>query len=348
MKIKKQVETLSEMMDYTSSTTSQVTDFSIGSAIRAMYDSFSIETEQIYMLTIENIQEGIERGLMESFDFKPRPALRAYGEITVEFYNESDDVIIIPRGSLFRSSDSNVLTVYTTLIAYVVEPGNQTAFIDVECTEPGIKGNTEAGKIDTTDLTLFNVKSVTNAHDFLTGSEEETYLSVKSRFQMFIEARGRATKKSLKWGAMSVDSIQGAYVDERPGVAFVYCHDKNGNLPDTLWQEVVNAEEDYRPAGIELHILPMVKREVDLDITVIASDLNLITEDFKDKLNKFTRNYLNSFSGSEDLVLADLIQEIMNFEDNIIYDCYVTNQKGNLIINSDQIIRAGKVTIKYE
>lgn len=347
MRIRPQTEILSRMMDYTNAVTSKVTDFTVGSAIRAMYDAYSIELEALYMLTAENIETGIEEGLISAFGFETRPAQRAYGDLTISLYSEMDTPTLIARGTTFRSSDPLYTTTYQAPVDYYIPANVRVYTIRVVCTEEGLVGNIPANKITIMDTGIRNFSGATNDEAFLTGREAETYEQAKHRFQLFIEAIGRGTKQSLKYGAYTVPEITGVFVDEKVGIAYVYCHDSNGDLPDDIREEVIKAEENYRPAGIELLVLPVNKIKLDITLTVIMNDSGVLTDRYKSDLISFVEAYLNSFAMPRNLILADLTQAIMNYDDVNIYDCAIMSPSGNIITQNNELIRAGKIDITY-
>lgn len=335
------------MVGYTSTVTGSITDFMIGSGARTMYDAFSIELEELYILTRSNIEEGIEKGLMQSYDFVPKPARRAYGEFRVNFIEPLSVATTIARGTKITSSREDTTVVYETLVDYVAPEGASSVIITAYCTEAGVVGNVPKGYMDVLPYSLYRADSVSNIEDILTGAEEATYEATKKLFKLFIESRGRGTKKALEYGAMSVDEITGAYVDERIGVALVYCHDSNGNLSPDLKAKVENSLEDYRPAGIETKVVPITKYVMDVKFTIVTTDKAVITPMFDAKLTKFIKDYLNSFTANQDLVISEFIQNVMNFDDASIYDCYFNDLGGNVIMETSEIIRAGNVDITY-
>ena len=83
MIIKSQSDVLTSLIDYTSSVTNKITDYSVGSVIRSIYDAVSIEEETLYVLMQQNIEEGIASGLLSAFNFSPKPAQKAYGDLTL-------------------------------------------------------------------------------------------------------------------------------------------------------------------------------------------------------------------------------------------------------------------------
>lgn len=349
MIFKKQSDILRSMMEYSTAITEKISDYTVGSALRTIYDAVSIEAEMIYMLMNENIEEGIETGLLSSFDFEPREASRAYGDVTLTFYNKITTSFVIPRGTRFRSVDTvNYPYVYETIVDYQVPTGTDTVMITVHCIEEGIVGNIPKGELNRSEGSLFNLDTVTNKEDILTGSDEETYEEQRKRFLLFIESIGRGTRSALEYGALVVPGIEGVYVDEKVGTSYVYCHDKNGNLPDKLRQQVIASEENYRSAGIELRVEGMKRYDLNLNITIVATDPSLMTMVEKDNITNYIRNYINSFKAGQDFILAEFIQSVMNYDDSLIYDCFLTNVGGNIIIDKNQLIRTGELSIEFE
>ena len=344
---KNQAEILQEMVGYTSAVTGSITDFTVGSGVRTMYDSFSIELEEFYMLSIDNIKEGIESGLMSAFDFKPKVAQRAYGQFKLTVLDEFTEAKVLPRGTTISSSKESVGVTFETLTDYTLPIGATEFYVTAYCTEAGVIGNVDKGVMDMIPFGMYSINSVENTEDILTGAEEATYEETKRLFKLFVASRGRATKQALEYGALSVNEVTGAYVDEKVGVAYVYCHDNNGNLDDALKLKVERVLEDYRPAGIETKVLPITKYVFDLYFTVEIADPAQLTTSFKEGLTKYIRQYLNSFSANDDLVLSELVQIVMNYDDEIIYDCYFDDLDSNVILNASEILRAGSINLTY-
>lgn len=350
MKIKRQAELLSDMIDYTNGATSTITDFTIGSAVRAMYDAYTIEAEELYMISYQNILEGIESGLMNSFDFYPREAQAAYGYVTLNFYSPLGEQLVIPRGTTFRTDQVGNDHIYQTTQSTPIPKGQDSATVQVECTVPGSEGNIVTGGIDQVDTSFYSVASVSNTEDIITGVDAESYNSVKARFKLFIESIGRSTKAALRYAALSNSRISGAYVDESIGTVNLYCHDRNGDLPVDLANEVQTlVDAEYKAAGIQVAVLPIVKRQQDLQIVItpVEGTYSSLTVEFEDALDAYLRNYLNGFSAGQELLLSELIKVIMSFDESIIFDCSLTNITGNISVAPDEILRAGNIRIQY-
>lgn len=345
MEIKKLTTILSRLMDKVMISTSKISDFTPGSAIRSLLEAVSLEIEQFYILTKENIEWGIEEGITEAFDFSKKRERRAYGDVTIRFYNPLEKTMYIPKGTTFSSTRQKFTQQFETLVDYYVVEGSTDATIEVYAKEAGSVGNVPEDTINVMSSASTLIKSVNNDTAFLTGRDEENQEELKKRFQLFVESRGRATNKALQYGVISVSDIEGVYIKEEVGRVLVYAHDKNGNLSEELSHQVEMSLEDYRPSGILLDVVPAIKREVDVDVEVTIINKNRIGETLKTHIENVIRNYLTTFNVSDDLILADLIQVIMNIDDNLIYDIAFNSQVENVITEPEEIIKPGKITV---
>ncbi len=85
--------------------------------------------------------------------------------------------------------------------------------------------------------------------------DEETPKDRKTRFQKYIQTLSRGTREAILYGALEVDGVQGAYVDDTwIGYVRLYAHDPSGDLPEPLRQAIIQNEENYRAAGIEVDV----------------------------------------------------------------------------------------------
>lgn len=347
MRLKRLSEILSRLIDVTLVNTSAINDFTVGSTILSIYEAFSMEIEQYYMLSRENIMWGIEQGVLNGFNFYKREAKKAYGEVTIEFHTITQDALVIPRGTQFDSIMEGYQgsIAYETVQEYLIPAGTVTYKVDVYATRSGEIGNLPKGYINRMINGIGNVKRVFNEEDFLTGAEEESINDVKKRFHAFVESRGRATVQALDYGTRQVEEVSGVYIHEQVGQVEIYAHDRNGNLSPTMINNIRREIENYRPAGIRLLVFPVTKTLLPIDITVTLSNKNMVNSETENKVTSVIRNYLNSQQVSQELVLADLIQAVMNIDDVLIYDCKIDNYTQNVKVKKSEIIRAGDVTV---
>lgn len=347
MRLKRLSEILSRLIDVTLVNTSAINDFTVGSTILSIYEAFSMELEQYYMLGRENILWGIEQGVLNGFDFYKREAKKAYGEVTIEFHTVTQDDIIIPRGTAFDSVTDGYQSVisYETIQDHIIPSGTVVTKVDVYATRAGEVGNLPKGYINRMINGIGNVKRVHNEEDFLTGVEEESLSSVKRRFHAFVESRGRATVQALDYGTRLVEEVSGVYIHEQVGLVTIYAHDRNGNLTPKMIEDIKVQIETYRPAGIKLDVYPVKKTLLPVELTVTISNKGKINNALENKITTVVRNYLNNQQVSQELVLADLLQAVMNIDDVLIYDCTIDNYSSNVKVSQEEIIRAGDVTV---
>ena len=345
MRIKSLSEILSTLIDRTLINTHELNDFSVGSVTLSLYESIAMELEMYSVLQKQNIEWGIEHGVYEAFGFERREARRAYGELIVEFHTAVKDRTVIPRGTTFFSSMSGYPQIYETLKDYYVPSGESRAVINVHCTTPGTVGNVPKNVINTNSNSVFNIKSIRNPYAILTGQDREPLENVKQRFRAFIETRGRATDRAIAYGVRQVEDVSGVYVDGQVGRILVYVHDLNGNLPEELKRRVTRAVQDYRPSGVRLDVVPIEKREVSLNVEVTLRDKTAKTEAFRQEIEENLIHYLNTMEVSDDLILSSVVQRIKNIDDYQIYDVEITGLDKNLIVDNNQLIRAGDVAV---
>lgn len=345
MKFKRMTEIYSRLVDNTITNTNEINDFSIGSAMRAIYEAISIELEQFYIITRENIQEAIEAGVYSSFGFTRKKAMKAYGNLQLTFHTANQVDLPIPRGTRFTSSQSAYPQVYETLVDYYIPAGSLTATLQVYCTIPGEVGNVPANVIDVMMTPFANVKSVTNPSAFLTGQDEEPLEEMRSRFRSFIEALSRATVPALEYGTRTVPEVSGVYVDEQTGLITIYAHDRNGDLPENVQNNIETVIQNYRPAGIPVEVKPVIKKALDVSVVVTLTNKSAITNAFRDKISSEIQRYLNNMQTSQNLILSDLTSVIKYIDKTLIYDVQYTNLTGNVILEKNEVIRAGNVTV---
>ena len=348
MRIKNIDNILSDLIDLTLIETRDINDFTEGSVIMSIYEAIAMELEQYYTLTHENIEWGIEQGIYESFGFYRKEARKAYGRIRIDFGTKTKQRLVISKGSAFRSSYSGINQTYETLESYVIPEGVTEAYITVYCTETGSQGNVPRNTINAIVSNISGIKGITNPEDILTGADLEPIEITKERFRQFIETRGRATKNAIAYATLSVADVAGVYVYEETGYIRVYAHDLNGNLPNNLKSEIEDAiMENYRPIGIKLEVFPVVKRPIDLNIDIVLSDVTMKKDSFKQEIEMKVKAYLNNMTASDDLILSDIIQLVMNIDDVLIYDAKITNLEDNIIVEDNELIRSGNVKVNF-
>jgi uncharacterized phage protein gp47/JayE len=345
MIFKRMSDIYSRLVDLTITNTSEVNDFSVGSAMRAIYEAFSIELEQFYILTRENILEAIEDGVYSSFGFIRKSAQKGYGNVQLTFNNALQTAMVIPRGSKFTCSQSVYPQVFETLTDYLVPQGSTTVQIQVFCTLPGTYGNVPANVINNVQTPLLNVRTITNPSSIQTGQDEEPINEMRARFQSYIKSISKATVPAIEYGVRSVSEVAGVYIDEQTGLITVYAHDRNGDLPNNVIAEINSILPNYRPAGIPVNVKAVTKTLVDVTVTVTLSNKSYNTSTFATQISNTISSYLNNMQVSQDLILSDLSSIIKYIDRTLIYDVSFALPTQNVVTAGSQIIRAGSIMV---
>ncbi|BCK59793.1 tail protein [Staphylococcus phage vB_SauH_DELF3] len=333
-------------MDKTPQGTSKRPDFSSGSAVRSLPEGLAKEIEQYYILTRENLNWGIQEGIIEAFDFGKRKAKRSYGKVDIQFYQPLDMRMYIPAGTTLGSTIDEYPQQFETLVEYYADEGPSAITVEVYCKEVGIVRNIPEDIINLYHSGSSLIRTITNPTSFITGTKEECKEDFKRRFHMFVESRGRATNKSIRSGTFGVPDVDGVYVYEEVGHVEHYAHDKNGNLSATPKNDIITALEDYRPSGLKLNVVDLDKEEIDVSTVVTISTDARIGEPLQGHIESVIRDNLNRLTTSIDLIINDLIQAIMNIDDNLIYDVAFKNLSTNIEVSSKGNIRGGDIKVE--
>lgn len=353
---------LGGLIDYTSTHTSEITDFTPGSIIRSIYEAEAMELEQLYTLSIENILWGIRHSVLDAFGFTPKDATAAFGYVTVTLSTPLAAPLVLAKGTSFYSSkDTAENIMFVTQDSYFIDTGTSSFQVVVYCTQLGTIGNIDSNYIDTMSSTQITSKTATNEEPFATGTNEESTDSVLQRFRQFVATRGRATVNAVDYAARSVPGVAGVYVYETTGKFIVYAHDANGDLNPYMMNQVTNAVNLYRPVGIPWSVSPVSKLVKGITFEIAVADSSLVDDSFQTGLAEYVKKYLQSFTVGQYLVRNELTKYIMGYS-TIISDVYYDGSTTNGIDDMDtanggsgkivatdtlpnQIIRPGEVII---
>lgn len=347
LKIKSFQEIMRGMVDWVAQGTNRLIDFSVGSVIRTFLEAVASEIEEFYYKTYKNFIWAVENSIYQSFGFEKIPAMKAYGILRLTFTGPLINDYVLPAGSQFSTYSNNPdeIIYFETQQDYTFPAGSTYADITVYCTEPGEIGNVASYTITQMVNAISFVSTVYNPDSFNTGRNEETQAERKVRFSRYIDTRHRGTKKALEYAALEIPEITGVYVDDPgTGMVYLYCHDANGDLPETLRNRVIKNLENYRPAGIPVFVQPIVKNELDvsLEIHVLPSFNN---ETFREYLRVKIEDFLDDFVVGQDFIESDLNAFIRGLDEVAIKNCIVKSPVGDVSIGVNELVRSGMIDI---
>ena len=173
-----------------------------------------------------------------------RAATAAVGTITVT----GTPGTIIPTGSLFSTASVNdePSVDYAALTSATI-PESGSVTIDVQCTRPGIIGNTPTNTIVLVSSKITGITSVTNPEAITGGTEEETDESLQARIEDYDQSQGDSYVGNVsdyrRW-ATSVPGVGAATIipaQDDSGLVRIILTDANGEpATDDLCEKVYN------------------------------------------------------------------------------------------------------------
>lgn len=346
LKIKNVTQIFNSLATWITADNRKLSDFSVGSALRTLTESFALQLEEFYFHMKQNVEYAIETAIYTAFGFELITQEKASGYITLYFIDALENPLVIPKGTRFSTSLMNSKIVYyETTDDYIVEKGSTEAIVEAACTEYGSIGNCEIGEITNLVTISTAINHIENSTRFTGGREEETKTERQERFKLYLKSLGRATRDAIAYGVKQVPGITGVWVDDNYiGFVNVYCHDKNGYLPAELKVKVEQALNDYRAAGVEVKVLPVVERLVNLKITIVAPN-NTDVESYIPGIKTLVENYLNDYEVADDFYKSDIISLILNSYREVVITVDIEGE--NIKAQNNELVLAGNIEVSY-
>ena len=345
LEIKSMYKVLKDMIDWTTARSDKLTDFNIGSGIRTLYEAVSIQIEEIYFRMKQYVLYAIETSIYTSFGIERKTSEYATGTVNIVFQRALTNSLTIPKGTIFSTSDMYGYIYFETTDDNYCEPGLVSTTVEVKCQKEGAIGNVPQGAISLMIPTNQNVKSVYNTSDFTNGREAETALEHKKRCQKYMKTLAKATRNAIMWGALQVEGVTGAYVDDNYiGYVKLYVHNSDGELPAELKSAVNKAMIDFRAGGIEVEVLPIVKVNISPYIKVMLYD-DYDTEVYEPQIKSIVFNFLNEYSVGDNYYLADVIHHIKSCYEDIVINVLIKESE-DTVVQANELIRPGNITIE--
>lgn len=254
-----------KMVDWIRGTTTQLTDFRVGSKNRAILEAVAVVLEDFYDKVFRAVKKAIQLNLYTAFGFAALPAVNSSGIIRLYAQNppSADQPFYIPMGTQVQAaptSSRGPVLFQTTKDAYIYAGGAQQwsattingvnvtgwYYVDVPavCLTSGTVGNVGSNSIQTLVGAPSGIGAVTNPAAFANGSEAESLSAQKARFQLFMRSRARGTLESIEYGATTavVMDPSSTFVQERVVSAIVI--DGDGTHTVYVWNGVGTASLD--------------------------------------------------------------------------------------------------------
>lgn len=338
---------LGEMATWIMTNSKTITNFYPGSVTRSLLEAVSIQIEALYFQARKGFLSAIEEAIFNSFAFQRASATRATGDVVVTFIAPLDQRVVFEQGfELNTVPVGGDILYFRVMEDTYVERGASQATLKVECAVTGITGNVPAYAIRRAVLGRSYILDIFNPAKFFNGLPEETTDQRKKRFTDFVEALGRTTIRSIRYGILQIPEVKGVYVKEDTGILTVYAHDINGELPDTLKQKVLDALIEYKSAGVKALVSPVVTKTVDLNMTITVED-GYDKEQYRQILQSSVESYLSYYTVSKDLVRAELIRFVMNIDESAILNVSMDLSQ-DITTGAHELVRPGNIVVTVQ
>lgn len=212
-----------------------------------------------------------------------RAAVAATGELTIT----GNAGTSIPAGSLFSTASVNgEPSVDYMVLESAVIPEEGSVTVDIQCTQTGIIGNTQADTIVLVSGNIKGIKAVTNAKAITGGTAEESDESLIQRIVDKDQSQGDSFTgcvSDYKRWAMEVPGVGSATVisaQDDTGLVTIILTDANGDpATEKLCAEVYehimqpdNPDERLAPINAYLSVVPPATMEIGIKVTVELVD----------------------------------------------------------------------------
>jgi uncharacterized phage protein gp47/JayE len=240
------------------------------------------------------------------------------------------------------------------LNGYLMEDGDATITVPAQALVAGSAGNVTAGTINTITSSIPGVDLVTNAADFVNGSDQESDENARARFRSFIQGLREATPAAIQ---SYVEALQPGVKtilvenEEYNGVAkrgsfYLIVDDGTGTPPSDLLEAASASVDQHRAAGIEGAVYPpeVVTANISMTVTVAAGASSPATFT---AVQAAVRSYVNTRALGEDLAANRLYQIAYDASPNVIgvTNLLVNGVAGDIVIERKEVIKAGTVVI---
>lgn len=274
----------------------ELTDFNTGSTTRTLLEAVARELDGFYQGLLKGLHDAIPVAIYRTFNFGRLPAAKATGTVTFTRTAGSTGVVTIPAGTRVMVSDLEL--VFSVVGEVSISSGGNTVDATVMAVVEGPQGNISAGTLTTIVDAVSKLGSVTNALDFITGSDLETDIERKNRFQRWVSSLSRATREAVEYGATTAVLMDGnGAITERVVSSVVHepCIDEDpagdaGVIEIYIWNGVDGASAEliteakrivdgytddngvrvpgYKGAGIIAHVYAIETDAVDVTCTI--------------------------------------------------------------------------------
>lgn len=339
-------------------------DLSPGSPLLALIEAnagIALWMQYLTYLALRNTRMATAEGFDldtfgQQFLFGRYPAIAASGLVLFTRFT-SLNAVKVPVNSLLRTSDGSLTfqviadttnSLYNPATkTYDIPAGTNSFSALVQCVTAGAIGNISANTLTRIASTL-PVSKVTNPAPFINGVDEETDASFRSRFQLYINTRSRATVKAIEDAIVNTQTGLTYTIQENvaadgsrlPGNVLIYYDDGTGNPPIALTNLLQTNVENVRAAGVSFSLAPATPVPISISFaTKFSTGFN--KTQLVGQLALALENYINTIPVGQAVVYTRLYQIIYDSTPGLFEasNLLINNTAGDLNITLAQVAR---------
>lgn len=268
-------------------------DFSVGSILRAFAEAVAMVAlwlQGLIIALLATTRASTSKGAdldtwMADYGVARVGAIKADGDVTFSRFTATLEATISPGATVETADGSQSFVVLAdaanaawnaTRGLYVLAPGITSLTVPVEAVIAGAAGNVAANTINTITGTMVGIDTVVNAATFFSGSDAETDVQFRVRFQLFIASLSKGVKSAIAYAIASLEQNLTFLLVEyenydgttNRGHFYVVVDDGTGTPTADTLTRVANAIDAVRPMGITFGVYPPVVVNVDVSLVI--------------------------------------------------------------------------------
>ena len=326
---------------------SPVNDLHVGSVLRTLAESFSLELAGLYAQAEAVYQSGFidtanNRSLENVVALLGINRIRAGRNSTkVKFTRSQSSVgdIHIPAGTRISTVDAGIQ--FETIESVTLLSGQNSVQVDARDIADNLEG-LSADSLVILTKPLAGVDSVTNPKSSWILERDESDNELRTRAKNFLHGSERATLSAIRQ-AIAVQNLHAEVTENDPDPGFISISVHTDNLTPEAEARLLAAIDDVRPAGIKIKkpIKAIAPIAVDMIIRIttaddlLEADLRAIQEQAVEKIT----TYVNGVTADVDISINRIIGLVLS--DNRVTDARILSA----MVSTDNVLNRDKGSI---
>ncbi len=356
------------------SQSTQLTDFTVGSVLRATIEADASQAtfieyllELLLLATRASTSSGADLdSWMADFNLFRLPAVKAEGDVVFSRFTPTG-LATINVGSIVKTSDgSQSFAVVAdagnpifnpSLNAYVIPISTASGTVPVQALVGGVSGNAAADTVTIISSPISGVDTVNNPTPFTDGADIESDNAFRQRFVLYINSLSKATKTALAYAISQVPGVSKYFLEENknfvsgdpePGYFYAVIDDGSGSPPVELLNLVSASLDATRGFTIAFGVFGPNVLPVDIELTLVIST-NETELNITNLVTAALTEYIATYPLSTAFYYSSIFQIVRNVSDQIINVTGVTLNAGviDLPAVENQEFTIGAITINF-